>query len=221
VAKLTWQAKLPHWLVIAAAAALQLAHVESRSYAVTEFSAYFLFFYLGYAGSHYVFQIVEAASRRPARAWGALAVWALAEAFLVFWPGGYPEPMQMHMGLAAFPPLHLLLAIAGSIAICTLGALLMRLPFTDWLRWLGKHSLVVYLSFTLPMSAVRIIAMKTGILRGTSGLSMAVLVMSLAAPVGLYLLIKRFKVGEFLFERPAWAHIPACTRSQVASEKQP
>jgi len=215
VAKLTWQAKLPHWLVIALAAALQLAHVESQSYAVTEFCAYFLFFYLGYVGSRYVFQIVEAASRRPALAWGMLAIWALAEAFLVFWPGGHPEPMEMHMGLAAFPPLHLVLAVAGSIAICTLGVLLMRLPYTDWLRWLGAHSLVVYLSFTLPMSVVRIVAMKSGILRSTSALSVAVLVASLAAPVVLYLLIKRFKVGEFLFERPAWAHIPGTLGSTM------
>ncbi|MCX7305424.1 MAG: acyltransferase family protein [Hyphomicrobiales bacterium] len=208
VTKLAWQAKLPHWLVIAVAAALQMAQIESPSYAVTQFCAHFVFFYLGYAGSRYVFQIVDAASRRPALAWGALAIWALAEAFLVFWPDGHPEPMEMHMGLAAFPPLHLVLAVAGSIALCVLGSLLMRLPYTNWLRWLGEHSIVVYLSFTLPMSAVRIIAMKSGILTGTSALSVVVLAVSLAAPVVFYLLIKRFKVGEFLFERPAWAHIP-------------
>jgi len=214
-AKLVWQAKLPRWLVIAVAAVLQMAHIESPSYAVTQFCAYFVFFYLGYVGSPYVFRIVEAAARRPVLAWAALALWALAEAFLVFWPGGRPEPMEMHMGLAAFPPLHLALAIIGAIALCTLGFLLMRLPYTDWLRWLGEHSLVVYLVFTLPMSAVRIIAMKTGILTGTSELSIAVLVMAVAAPVALYLLVKRTGIGEFLFERPAWAHIPGTPGSRA------
>ena len=216
--KLVWQARLPHWLVIAVAAVLQMAHIESPSYAVTQFCAYFVFFYLGYAGSRQVFRIVEAAARRPALTWAALALWALAEAFLVFWPDGRPEPMEMHMGLAAFPPLHLALAVLGAIALCTLGYLLMRLPYTGWLRWLGEHSLVVYLAFTLPMSAVRIIAMKTGILTGTSELSVAVLVMAVAAPVVLYLLVKRFHVAEFLFERPAWAHIPGTPGSRAGKQ---
>jgi uncharacterized membrane protein YcfT len=214
-AKLAWQAKLPHWLVIAVAAGLQMAHVQSPSYAVTQFCAYFVFFYMGYAGSAYVFRFVEAASRRPALAWAGLALWALLEAFLVFWPDGHPAPMEMHMGLAAFPPLHLALAVAGAIALCTLGCLLMKLPYTEWLRWLGEHSLVIYLAFTLPMSAVRIIAMKSGILTGTSELSIAVLVMAVAAPVVFYLLVKRFGVGEFLFERPAWAHIPGTPGSRT------
>jgi uncharacterized membrane protein YcfT len=89
----------------------------------------------------------------------------------------------------------------------------MRMPYTDWLRWLGEHSLVVYLAFTLPMSAVRIIAMKTGIVTGTSELSILVLIVAVTAPVVLYLLVKRFKIGEFLFERPGWAHIPGAGTS--------
>jgi uncharacterized membrane protein YcfT len=212
-AKLAWQARLPHWLVIGLAAALQMAHIVSQSYAVTQFAAYFVFFYLGYAASRHVFRIVEAATGTPALAWAGLALWALAEAFLVFWPDGRPAAMEMKMGLAASPPLHLALAVAGAIALCVLASLLMRLPFTGWLRWLGEHSLVVYLAFTLPMSAVRIIAMKSGLLTGTSELSILVLVIAVAAPVVLYLLVKRFKTGEFLFERPSWAHIPGAPGS--------
>lgn len=215
VAKLAWQTRLPHWLVISVAAILQMAHIQSPSYAVTQFAAYFVFFYLGYAGSKYVFRIVEGASRRPAMAWAGLGAWALLEAFLVFWPGGRPEPMEMHMGLAAFPPLHLVLAVAGAIALCTLGYLLTKFKSMEWLRWLGEHSLVVYLAFTLPMSAVRIIAMKTGLVTGTSALSLLVLFVSLAGPVLLYLAVKRTNIGLFLFERPAWAHIPGTPGSRV------
>jgi uncharacterized membrane protein YcfT len=39
--------------------------------------------------------------------------------------------------------------------------------------------------------------------------------MSLATPVVLYLLVKRFGIGEFLFERPAWAHIPGTPGSRL------
>jgi uncharacterized membrane protein YcfT len=215
VAKLAWQAKLPHWLMIVLAAVLQMAHIGSPIYAVTQFAAYFFFFYLGYAASRHVFRIVEAALRSPALAWAGIALWAAAEAFLVFWPNGHPAAMEMRMGLAAFPPLHLALAVAGAVALCVLGCLLMRLPYTGWLRWLGEHSLVIYVAFTLPMSAARIIAMKSGLIAGVSELSILVLVMAVAAPVVLYLLIKRFKIGEFLFERPAWAHISGTAGSGI------
>jgi uncharacterized membrane protein YcfT len=207
-AKLCAQLRLPHWLVIVVAATLQMAQIQSSSYAVTQFAAYFVFFYVGYAGAAYVFRIVGAATRHPGRAWAALAAWAAAEAFLVFWPDGRVEPMAMHMGLAAFAPLHLALAVAGAVALCVLACLLMRLPYTDWLRWLGAHSLVVYLAFTLPMSAVRIVLAKTGLLTDPSAVAIVVFVSSVFAPVLLYLAIKRFGIGEFLFERPAWAHLP-------------
>ena len=175
-AKLCAQLRLPHWLVIAAAAALQMAQIQSPSYAVTQFAAYFVFFHVGYVGAAYVFRIVDAATRHPGRAWAALAAWAAAEAFLVFWPDGRVEPMAMHMGLAAFAPLHLALAVAGAVALCVLACLLMRLPHTDWLRWLGAHSLVVYLAFTLPMSAVRIILAETGLLTNPSAVAIVVAV---------------------------------------------
>jgi uncharacterized membrane protein YcfT len=207
-AKLCWQAGLPHWLVLAVAAVLQMAGIESPSYLVTQFCAYFVFFYAGYVGAPLVFRIVGFAGRHPFAALGGLALWAVAETFLVFWPDGQPHPMAMQMGYAAFPPLHLALALAGAVALCTIGCLLMKLSFMGWLRWMGEHSLVVYLAFTLPMSAVRIIAMKTGLVTDPSALGLLVLVSSIAVPVLLYLAVKRTGIAEFLFERPDWAHLP-------------
>jgi len=211
VAKLCAQLRLPHWLVIVAAAALQMAHIESQSYALVQFCAYFVFFYIGYAGSAYVFRIVAIAARHPAAAWAALAAWAAAETFLVFWPDGRVEPLAMRMGYAAFPPLHFALAVAGAVALCVLACLLMKLPYTGWLRWLGAHSLVVYLAFTLPMSIVRILVTKTGVLTDPSAVALVVFALSVLAPVALYLAIKRSGVGGFLFERPGWAHLPDTT----------
>ncbi|QKV18044.1 acyltransferase family protein [Oricola thermophila] len=212
-AKLAWQFRLPHWLVIAAAAGLQLAPIDVASYAVTQFCAYFVFFYLGYAASPLIFRFVEGAAARPLAAVLGLAAWAAAEAFLVFWPDGTLLPLDMKMGYAAFPPLHLTLAVIGAIALCVGSALLTKFTFMDWLRRLGQHSLAVYLAFTLPMSAIRIIAMKTG-LTDTSLLSSLVLVGAVSAPVVLYLIVKRTGIATFLFERPAWAHIPGTPGSR-------
>ena len=116
----------------------------------------------------------------------------------------------------AFVTIPLVLAVAGAVAICVGAALLMKLPLMGWLRWLGEHSLVVYLAFTIPMSAIRIVSMKLGF-TDTSLLSVAVLVGSIIAPVVLYLIIQRVGFGRFLFERPSWAHIPGTPGSRTAT----
>ena len=90
--------------------------------------------------------------------------------------------------------------------------------FMDWLRWVGEHSLVIYLAFTLPMSAIRIVAMRSGLITDTSALGITVLVGSLLVPVLLYLAIKRTGVGEFLFERPAWAHIAGMPENKAMAK---
>lgn len=233
-AKLLHHARIPHWVTIPVAAVLQMAHIDVESYAVTQFAAYFVFFYTGYAGAPLVFKLVGWVENHVIPALLGLAVWALVEGLLVFSPGftlslgGFTWvqpayhvlPDHTQMGYAAFPPLHLVLAVLGAAALCAMGALLAKLWFMDWLRWLGEHSIVVYLAFTLPMSALRIAALKTGLLTDPGMLSLAVLVTSVATPVILYLFTQKTGIAKWLFERPAWAHIPGTpgSRSYVAPE---
>jgi uncharacterized membrane protein YcfT len=195
-------------MVVPLAAALQMTAYVSPSYIVTQFCAYFVFFYLGYAAAPLVFRLVALAERHRRAAVAGLVVWALAEGLLVFSPGYALHPMDMQMGLAAWPPLHLALAVIGALALCVMGALLAELPWMDWLRWLGEHSLVVYVAFTIPMSIVRGILLWSGLVTDTGMLSLVVLVASTASPVILYLVVKRIGFGNFLFERPRWAHVP-------------
>ncbi len=205
--KLLWQYRVPHWAVVPVAAALQMAHIDVASYVVTQFAGYFVFFYVGYAAAPLVFRFVSWAERHVALSVAGLLVWALVNGLLVFSPGYVLMPTETKMGLAALPPLHLLLAIVGALALCVGGALLSKLSSMEWLRWLGEHSLVVYVAFTIPMSLFRAAAMKSGILTQAGPLSLAVLIVATATPVVLYLIIKRFGFGTFLFERPAWARI--------------
>jgi uncharacterized membrane protein YcfT len=207
VVKLLWQLRVPHWLVVPVAAGLQMAHVDVASYVVTQFAGYFVFFYVGYAAAPAIFRFVGWAERHVALSAAGLLIWALTNGLLVFSPGYVLMPTETKMGLAALPPLHLLLAIIGALALCVSGALLSKLSFMNWLRWLGEHSLVVYVAFTIPMSLFRAAAMWSGILTETGPLSLAVLMVATASPVVLYLIIKRVGFGAFLFERPAWARI--------------
>ncbi|HEV7251806.1 MAG TPA: acyltransferase family protein [Mesorhizobium sp.] len=206
-AKLLWQARAPHWLVIPAAAALQMAGSGTDVHVAEQFARHFVFFYLGYAAAPLIFRFVEWAEDHAPLALFGLAAWALLNGLLVFSPGFAVMPVGMEMGEAVSPPVRLTLAIAGALALCVSGALLVKLPLTGWLSWIGAHSLVIYLAFTIPMSIFREAAMRAGLITDTNILSLSVLIVSLASPVVLYLVIQRFGVGRFLFERPRWAHI--------------
>jgi uncharacterized membrane protein YcfT len=207
VAKLLWEVKVPHIVVISLGAALQLIDFNAPSYILTQFADYFVFFYIGYATAPLITRLVEWAQRHVAISILGLLGWALTNGMLVFSRGFSVEPSAAHMGSAVSPLVHLGLAITGALAVCTLGALLVRVPYMDWLRWLGEHSLVIYVAFTLPMSIFRALALKSGLITDTSMLSSAVLAFSVSSPILVYLICRRMDLGMFLFERPDWAHI--------------
>lgn len=206
-AKLLWQFRVPAYVVIPLAAALQMAQIQSPSYVVTQFAGYFAFFYIGYVVAPLIFRLVAWTNEHIAWALSGLAIWALTNGLLVYSPGHAILPSETIMGLAAIPSLHFMLAVLGATALCVMGGLLSKLMFMDWLRWLGEHSLVIYVAFTIPMSLFRGFALSHGLITATGPLSLAVLIVSIASPVALYLVVQRIGYGRFLFERPAWARI--------------
>lgn len=206
--KLLHGAKVPLWAGFALGAALQIAPIHTGSYAIDQFATYFVYFYTGYAIAPFVFRLVAFTRANKGFALAGLAVWAIVNGALVFWPGYQFHPDHFQMGLAGLPGLHLALAIAGALALVTMAALLVELPFMGWLSWLGSKSLVVYLAFALPMSAGRIALIKLGLDQNINLLSLAVFAIALTAPLALYAAIKLTGRGTFLFERPAVAHLP-------------
>ncbi|CDX37860.1 Acyltransferase 3 [Mesorhizobium plurifarium] len=210
--------KVPHWIVILAAAALQMWAPKPDSYALEQLAAYFVFFYLGFVLAPLIFRLVEWTQARPAVAVAGLLAWALVNGLLVYSPGYAMQPVGMQMGLAAWPPLHLALAVAGAVALCVAGGFLSKFALMEWLRWLGEHSLVVYVAFTIPMSIFRGVMLASGLLTDTGMLSLAVLLVSVISPVVLYFIVKRIGFGTFLFERPAWAHVDGPNAAKASSK---
>lgn len=206
-AKILRHCRAPHWAVVPVAAALQMAGAGIDVYVVKQFAAHFVFFYLGYAAAPLVFRLVAWAEAHPRAAAAGLVAWALVNGTLVFSKGYAVLPMAMQMGEAVSAPVRLALAVAGALALCVAAALFLKLPFMAWLRWLGERSLAIYLSFTIPMSLFRALAMKSGLITDVGMLSLAVMFVSLACPLALHSLVQRFGVGRFLFERPRWAQI--------------
>jgi uncharacterized membrane protein YcfT len=219
VTKALYGACAPHWAVLATGALLQMLPVHTGSGIVDQFAEYFVYFYGGYALAPHIFRIVEWAQHNAEVAVGMLVAYGLINAALVFGGNFHMQPVHAEMGFAALPGLHLLLACAGSIALCVFAALLMRLSWMDWLRWLGAHSIVVYLSFSIPMAATRVLLIKLGRIEDTGLLSTIVMLAALAAPLVLYWLIRVTGCGKFLFERPAWAHLPGTPGSRSSEAR--
>lgn len=216
VAKFLHETRAPHWGVLAIAAVLQMASIHTGSYLVDQFAEYFVYFYAGSVFAPQLFRLAGWAGDHVLPALGVLALWAVVNAVMVFSPGFRMDPVHIQMGWGALPGLHLIMALAGSAAICVGAALLARLPFMSWLRWLGSKSLVVYVAFVLPMGIARTILLRLGI-EEVNTVSLLTMLVAIGAPLALWWMTQKLGLGKFLFERPAWAHLPGTARQPATT----
>lgn len=187
VTKLTRRiSPLAIWL---AAAWLETAHVATGWTAIDEFCARFVYFYSGYLFADSVFALSDRARAHPSLALAGLAAWALVNGSLVA------------LGASEWPIVSLLLGIAGACAIVTMGTLLARAHWMNFLRFCGEHSIVIYLAFFLPMAATRTLLLRSGLVPDIGTISLLVTV---AGVVGALLIWQAaLRLGaNFLFERP-------------------
>lgn len=211
VTKLLHDSRAPRWAVFAVAAILQMATIQTGSYAVDQFAEYFVFFYAGYVLALQLFKLAEWAADHAGLSLVGLAIWAVINGALVFLGGFEMHPIHPMMGFAGLPGLHLVLALVGTAALCVIAALLTRLPWMSWLRWMGSKSLIIYVAFVLPLGVSRTVLIKLGVDEPTV-LSLATMAIAIISPLVLYWIVQRTGVGKFLFERPTWAHLPGTAR---------
>ncbi|ODT76332.1 MAG: acyltransferase [Pelagibacterium sp. SCN 64-44] len=214
--KLLHDARAPHWAVLAVAAILQVAGIHTGSYLVDQFAAYFVYFYAGYVFAPHIFRLAHWVAENPLAALGLLAGWAIVNAVMVFTPGFRMDPVHIQMGWAALPGLHLVMALAGSLAVVIAAALLVHLPWMAWLQWMGSKSLVVYVAFVLPMGVVRIALLRFGV-DEPNLVSLITMVAAIATPLVLWWMVQKIGFGKFLFERPTWAHLPGTGPARAAA----
>jgi len=130
-AKCLYAIRAPHWVVLAIAAILQMSSIHTGSYLVDQFAEYFVYFHAGAVFAPRIFQLAEWTAQNVRPALGVLALWAGINSILVFSPGFVMDPVHIQMGWGALPGLHLILALAGSAAICMVAAMLTRLSLMD------------------------------------------------------------------------------------------
>ena len=219
--KALYQLRAPHWLVLAVSAGFSLAALDTPVSIINFTLDYFVFFYAGYALAPSIFRFAQAVADRPRIAVASLLAWAIINAALIFAPGYELNYGTMTSGIAHIFGLSFILAIAGAMAVCALSVLLSGLRGIDWLRWIGAHSIVIYLSFVIPMGSFRtiLLALMPNIDAGLA--SLATLIVSIVSPIILYWIIGKTGWGKFLFERPSWAHLPGAPGSRWGVRSAP
>jgi len=179
----------PAILVWTIAALLESAHVTTGWTVIDEFCARFVYIYSGYLFADYVFALSDRARAYPALALAGLATWAILNGGLVA------------LGVSEWPIISLALGLSGACAIITIGTLLARMHWLNFLRFCGERSIVIYLAFFLPMASTRTLLLKTGIIHDIGLISVIVTMVGVAGS----LLIWRTALwahANFLFERP-------------------
>ena len=187
VTKLT--RRFPPLAIWAAAALLETARVTTGWMVIDEFCSRFVFFYSGYLFADYVFGLSNWMRMRPIGALAGLAAWALINGSAVAF------------GVSEWPGVSLLLGVSGACAIVTVGTLLARARWLDFLRFCGEHSIVIYLAFFLPMVVTRTLLLGSGIVADIGTTSLIVTIVGVAGSLLIWRAALRLR-ADFLFERP-------------------
>ena len=202
-----------HWLlVLGAAVLLEIAPIHTGSLLVDEFAARYVYFFAGYALAQPIFQLAGWARDNSGKALGYLGVWAIVNGIFTF--TAMPQVFesifasanrQIPSNMAQLPIVSLMLGAAGAVAVVCLCAVLSRFKLAGFLRYLGQHSIVVYLAFFAPMIITREVLFKfaPGLDLGT--ISLIVLLSSIIGPVVAYEFTRITGWFGFLFHRPQWA----------------
>ena len=181
--------KMPPLAIWGVAAVLEAAHISTGWTVIDEFGARFVYFYSGYLFASHVFALSDHARARPQRALAGLALWALVNASLVV------------SGFSEWPLISLLLGLAGACAIVTMGTLLARAHWLNFLRFCGEHSIVIYLAFFLPMAATRTLLLRTALIHDIGTISLVVTIVGVIGALAIWR-IALAAGANFLFERP-------------------
>jgi uncharacterized membrane protein YcfT len=182
--------RVPPLLIWGVAALLEMTHLATGWTVIDEFCARFVYFYSGYWFATYVFALSDRARANPAWALAGLALWALIDGGLVA------------AGFSEWPLISLALGLAGACAIVIIGTLLARAQWLGFLRYCGEHSIVIYLSFFLPMASTRTLLLRMGWIHDIGTISLIVTIIGVVG--ALLIWWAALAVGaNFLFERPA------------------
>jgi uncharacterized membrane protein YcfT len=185
--------RVPAWIVLLIAATLQaLYHAEIlvTNWSVADrFFDRYIYFFIGYVASPYIFKVAAFMGRHWIFAIGALLVWGVANWWAV--------TLFLHFQ----PVTSLIMGVIGAGAVVTTSAVLARLRIGEVFRYMGQNSIVVYLTFFFPMKVMHKILLMTNIIPEKGWADLATTIVAATAPLVFHYYIKNTPLN-FLYVRP-------------------
>lgn len=205
---------LSPWLMLGLAALLQIAPIHTGWSLIDEFCSRYIFFYSGYFFSHMFFQWSDWCKNHFLAVIALFTLWAGINLGMVSStiPGqSIPWPalsVSDQIQLVRLPLMSLLAGFMGTFAIMALATLAANSRFAKPLKWVGAHSLIIYLAFFLPMGISRTILLKLPHQFADPGfLSLLVTLSAFIGPMIIYAIVRKIGYLDFLFYRPRWAKL--------------
>lgn len=197
VTRLTRQ--IPVWAMLIAGLAMntvyQIGWVDTDWTVINRFFDRFIYFYVGYAFAGLIFKGADFVRPNSPMLILGLLVWGIANWFFA---------QQGWHHVAVIAPIF---GLIGAAAVCALGVLMAKHKVGNAVRYIGQNSLVVYLTFYIPMKVTEKVIDRIGDPLGSVGLStMIILVVAIASPLAFAHLIKGTPLG-FLYVRPEPARL--------------
>lgn len=209
--------RVPAPLVFAVAVALHTLPIQTGWPAIDVFARhYFVYFLAGALLAPMVFRFAEWVSANPWPVLVCLPIWASINGAYAFTPSRFTG----YGVLADLPIVSIALGAMGAVGVVATAALLARFDLARFVAYCGRHSLVIYVAFMLPMAISRTLLVKSGVasLLGVGAVSAIVILVGLLTPLALYRLVSRTPF-RFLFERPHWTRIERrFTQTTTATE---
>ena len=178
-----------------AAGALHVMHLETGSVIVDQFASRYVFFLTGWWLASHVFAWAQLAEQRT------LLIVAFAAGFAGL------NTLAFANGLETVLWSTLPLGLLGCFAAIGLVAALASKGWAEPLAFFGRHSLVIYLAFFIPMAATRIIGLKLGVIPHEL-LAWMIPVGAVAGALIIGAVAPRIGLG-WLFVRPSLARLSA------------
>jgi uncharacterized membrane protein YcfT len=195
---------VPPLVLLAGAALLEIAPVETPWYLLNEFCDRYVYFVAGWLLAPRIFRLAAAAVNARATTIALLGGWAVLNGVMVF----TASPIAAAATLADIPVVSLVLGAMGSMALVTFSALLATTVLSRPFAYAGERSIAIYLAFFAPMIVTRIVLLKTGLVTDVGWLSVIVTASAVVGPLVLERMVSGTRMN-FLFVRPQWARLPA------------
>lgn len=191
---------LPRPALLAIAALLSIAPVNTGALVLDKFASYYVFFLAGWVFANQVFAFANWVQREKLLAGLFFVGW-------VIWNG-----VMTQNGWHLAPGMPLLMGFVGAFGLITLAQALSAMHGLGFVSHCGQNSLVIYLAFFIPMVVSRVVIGKLLPGLDVGHVAFLVALSAIIAPLILKALIDRIGYGRFLFERPDWAKLATWPR---------